>query len=853
MSEEIDDPEHDSEYDAPKEIPREMTEEVRNMVPSFKKVDVQKYFDLVNYKPYGKQWLFHKSKARFKVASAGRRAGKTSMSGKSVQPLLLVPNKRIWAVGPSYTLGEKEFRVVWDDLIVRLGFGKDKRVKKAYCVDTETSIFTQRGWLHYNEVKIGDKTLSINTKTGFSEWDELKSIHIFEGTHDVIKMEGATFSSVSTPEHRWLTNRRKKSKYVIPGWTWRTTKTLTQLDRIPKSALCANLPIEAKYSDEFVELVGWIWTEGNINGKSFQITQSHKVNLPYVNRIRKALEKICSEPIKGNRWYPSEYWSERKIINGITKFDLGVEISKEFWKVFKSHKVVDPKFILSLTESQLRLFLDASVCADGSHTSGAYTGNTNIVQNNLEQLFAAHMACNLLGIPTSIISNSDFYVLTFLKNNWNNPKIAAYDAENRYSGGMTITNNIIEGIVWCPTTNNGNWLAKRNGKVYYTGNSVKQGNMFIELPWNTRFEVRSAERADYLVGDSLDHVIMSEAAKHNSETWFRYIQPALSDKRGTADFLSTPEGMNWYHKIWQWGQNPEYVDFESWQYPSWSNPYVYPGGRQDPEILLMEKTMPRDEFLQEIAADFTSFSGKIYDEFEETVHVRKCTYNPAWKNYIAFDFGFVNPLAAIEFQVDPMDRVHVWREHYKDRIILEQHLEILRSREQPVGYKIDLCFGDAADPGAIATISSQFAPCWGDPKSKDNWMEGIQLVKSFLKPQQVGEIDEYGTPLMEPWLFIDHSCENTIREFNNYRSAPKARSSMERNLREEAKKHDDHALDALRYGMMHIFKLGANVSLSSVIDLSSLKKVDQGGFFKVNGDMFKSSGGGLFDGNKRFS
>ena len=61
---------------------------------------------------------------------------------------------------------------------------------------------------------------------------------------------------------------------------------------------------------------------------------------------------------------------------------------------------------------------------------------------------------------------------------------------------------------------------------------------------------------------------------------------------------------------------------------------------------------------------------------------------------------------------------------------------------------------------------------------------------------------------------------------------------------EEAKKYDDHALDALRYGLMHIFELGANVSLSSVISKGDLKTVEQGGFFKAVG--------GLFNNSKRF-
>lgn len=365
----------------------------------------------------------------------------------------------------------------------------------------------------------------------------------------------------------------------------------------------------------------------------------------------------------------------------------------------------------------------------------------------------------------------------------------------------------------------------------------KQGNLFIEFPWNTRLEARSADRPDTLVGESLDHVVMSEAAKHNKETWDRYLRPALSDRRGGADFGTTPEGQNWIHDLWQYGQNPDYKEFDSWRYPSWENAYVYPLGREDPEIKLLERTMPKEYFEQEIAALFTSFMGKIYDEWDEQTHVKKWEYDPALPNYGCFDWGFVNPLAFIEFQVDSYQKVRVWREHYLDRVTLNGHLELLKNRPNPAGYKLDLCFGDAADPGSIETVNATFAPCWGNPKSKDIWMEGVQLVKSFLKLQQVGE-DQYGRPVEEPWLTVDHSCRNTIREFNNYRAHQTKRKS-DLNAREAAQSYDDHSLDALRYGMMHIFKLGANIRLSSTITSNELTRVGTDAGFFTTGIKFE--------------
>ena len=222
---------------------------------------------------------------------------------------------------------------------------------------------------------------------------------------------------------------------------------------------------------------------------------------------------------------------------------------------------------------------------------------------------------------------------------------------------------------------------KRIKKLY----NKRAGDMYIDIPWAGRVEVRSAAHPETLVGDSLSHVIMSEAAKHNADTWERFLRPALADQRGTADFPTTPEGHNWLYMLWQLGRNPENAGiYEAWNFPSWLNTQVYPLGRQDPEILLLERTMAEEEFLQEIAADFSSFKGKIYAEFEENTHVKKHVFRPDWPNYIAFDWGFTAPLAAIEFQVDPWDNIYVWREHYQAYLTLDEHLAIMKQRDQPV-------------------------------------------------------------------------------------------------------------------------------------------------------------------------
>jgi hypothetical protein len=370
---------------------------------------------------------------------------------------------------------------------------------------------------------------------------------------------------------------------------------------------------------------------------------------------------------------------------------------------------------------------------------------------------------------------------------------------------------------------------KRIKKSY----NKRSGDMMIEFPWGTLLEVKSAEHPERLVGDALDYVIMSEAAKHKPETWTKYVRPTLSDKRGGASFPTTPEGYNWVYDLYQYGKNPERPAWEAWRFPSWENTVIYPGGELDEEIEEMRSTMLPEEFDQEIAALFSSFVGKIFPEWDESTHVTSVPYNPLLPNYVSFDWGYTNPLAAVEFQTDAWDRVRVWRVHYKAYTRLEDHLALMRDRIQPEGYKIDLAFGDAADPEAAATVSRYLAPCIADPEAKTNWRQGIDLIRKFMRDRDTGlVIDEYGTPLQTPGFFVDYSCTDLIKELNNYKAKGNWTGG---NVPEMGQKIQDHAIDALRYGLVHVFELGVQHHLTEVYSVSDL--VSSGGdpIFTWNG------------------
>ena len=273
-------------------------------------------------------------------------------------------------------------------------------------------------------------------------------------------------------------------------------------------------------------------------------------------------------------------------------------------------------------------------------------------------------------------------------------------------------------------------------------------------------------------------------------------------------YLNYTQGKDWVHKEFKRGLDPNYPDHESWNYPTWENLAKFPGGRNDPEILAIEQEVSEDEFAQEYAALFSAFSKGVFKEFTLDSHVRQHTYNPDWPNYQFWDFGFVGATVCLDVQVSPDDRIYVWREYYKSGITIENVIEELKHRNDPDGYKVINSFGDVASPACIETICEKWAPCEGDKAAKDDWQQGIFNVKRFLKQRSDGL----------PGFIVDPACQFTIEEFETYQSASENRYGVIQ--KEKAVKRNDHAMDAIRYGIMHLFFLGPQESISEVVEIN---------------------------------
>jgi hypothetical protein len=197
--------------------------------------------------------------------------------------------------------------------------------------------------------------------------------------------------------------------------------------------------------------------------------------------------------------------------------------------------------------------------------------------------------------------------------------------------------------------------------------NVDNGNMHILTSWGWDCQVRSAQHPESLVGEGLDWVLLVEAGRLRRDMFTQYIRPALSDHRGWSLATGVPElatDISLLYWGYQRGQDSGKRSWASFKMPSWTNRIIFPGGREDDEILEAEDDLTEDEFRRQYGGEFVEKVGRVMQEWDDDIHLADLQYHPDWPVYAAVDYGYTNPWVWLWIQVDPFGQVYVLQEHY---------------------------------------------------------------------------------------------------------------------------------------------------------------------------------------------
>jgi len=137
--------------------------------------------------------------------------------------------------------------------------------------------------------------------------------------------------------------------------------------------------------------------------------------------------------------------------------------------------------------------------------------------------------------------------------------------------------------------------------------SFSRQSMFIRYRTGGELFCKSADNPISLLGEALDFIILDEGTATKEEIWPVYCRPRLADREGSAIFIGTPKGRNWFYPLFMRGQDPLEEDYQSWHHTTMDNPYIKPE-----EIKKLEQDMPKRAYEQEVLAMFLSDAGGVF-------------------------------------------------------------------------------------------------------------------------------------------------------------------------------------------------------------------------------------------------
>tara|TARA_R100000544_G_scaffold34676_1_gene21550 strand:+ start:795 stop:2444 length:1650 start_codon:yes stop_codon:yes gene_type:complete len=219
------------------------------------------------------------------------------------------------------------------------------------------------------------------------------------------------------------------------------------------------------------------------------------------------------------------------------------------------------------------------------------------------------------------------------------------------------------------------------------------------------------------------------------------------------------------------------------------NPYLM----QTDDYYAMLSSLPEIQKRQFLEGDWDAFENSSFPEFNKTIHTVDAFDIPkSWSKFRSCDWGYSSPACCLWFAVDWDNNLWVYRELYTTRVTADRFAKMVMDLEQGEYIKYGILDsstwarrGDVGPSIAETMIveGCRWRPADRSPKSRVN---GKMELHKRLKIDAVTE---------SPQLKFFNNCKNLIRTLPLL--------PVDKHNPEDVDTYsEDHAYDALRYGVM---------------------------------------------------
>ncbi len=355
-----------------------------------------------------------------------------------------------------------------------------------HCFTDEVEVLTNNGWKHYVDVLESDTIATLNTDTNSVEY-QTPIDRIYNTITEPIEIHeyhGRRFSIAVTAEHRMFSKLVSTGSPKQQEYTYTLSKDLNKGTVQFISSLQNINPEFTEISDEFIQLAGWITTDGSIKYNTYIIHQSKPIgilkieklvaslgiDLDAIKRVKKSkpATHIKGKTVKVNHQMYSYVFSKTTVESEI------IETLKQYIPT----KDI-PYWVEKLSKRQFNLYLQAIIDGDGSVKDGVTTSATIYGRYNF--LSELQKLCILNGHRTVLSTN----------NRGDHVLCVVYDKlESQYLLKNKKVVTRMPKYTWCFTLPNSNMVVRHNGKVSVQGNSGSFGyitNQALTLYLNTAY------------------------------------------------------------------------------------------------------------------------------------------------------------------------------------------------------------------------------------------------------------------------------------------------------------------------------------------------------------------------------
>lgn len=330
------------------------------------------------------------------------------------------------------------------------------------CLSEDSEILTENGWKKYNDIKKIDKVFSFNLETNKLEKTKVNDIFIYDYSGAMLNFKNDNTDQLLSPKHNVIIKETKRKQVG-----YKRKNTIDEFYKFLNADGVKNygsydFPLAAKYDGVltcggvgFASLLGWVLSEGNFQNNAINIYQS-STNSDKVIIIRNLLKSlnIKHSEYKRKRTYKYKGKEKRYIEH---QFYFSGTIVSEIKKWIPNKK---PTFkMLDLNFEEREALFCSLMMGDGSKKKKIGNKYITFYQSDLLFLEWFQVLCHLSGKQGRVNSKKMCVEVHYNERT----QLQSRHLKNRIK--------YYSGKIWCIRTKNSSFIARRNGKIFITGNS----------------------------------------------------------------------------------------------------------------------------------------------------------------------------------------------------------------------------------------------------------------------------------------------------------------------------------------------------------------------------------------------